>query len=133
MNREFPVDCRTSKFIFAPLLTRNSHANFPRQPSYGASLVYATETRKIHAVPQLQSFLSINVPDVVHRFEKSIAGRVYHIEVAAVSSNRWRACIVRRPGVPTALMPFYGSTPDEAAHQLTKWLTRAYEQAAGAR
>ena len=70
------------------------------------------------------------MPDVVHHFEESIAGRVYLIEVAAVSSERWRACIVRRPGVPTALMPFYGATPDEAAHQLTAWLTRAYEQAA---
>ena len=34
------------------------------------------------------------------------------------------------PGVPTALMPFYGQTPDEAAHQLCAWLTRAYARAA---
>jgi len=27
------------------------------------------------------------------------------------------------PGMPTAMMPFYGQTPDEAALQLTKWLT----------
>ena len=81
--------------------------------------------------PQL-SFVHYTVP-VVHRFEESIAGRAYLIEVAAVSKDRWRACIVRRPGVPTALMPFYGATPDEAAHQLSAWLTRAHERASAGR
>jgi hypothetical protein len=66
----------------------------------------------------------------VHRFEESIAGRPYLIEVARVSTDRWRAHIVRIPGVPTALMPFYGRTPDEAARQLSEWLTRAHERAA---
>ena len=66
----------------------------------------------------------------VHRFEESIAGRPYLIEVVAVSEDRWRAYIVRVPGVPTALMPFYGATPGEAAHQLCDWLTRAYARAA---
>ncbi len=66
----------------------------------------------------------------VHHFEESIAGRAYLIEVAAVTEDRWRACIVRVPGVPTALMPFYGATPDEAARQLCQWLTRAHERAA---
>jgi hypothetical protein len=46
-----------------------------------------------------------------------------------VAHNRWRADIVRIPGVPTALMPFYGPTPDEAASRLRQWLTRAYERA----
>src|SRR6202171_2179014 len=71
------------------------------------------------------------VANVVHRFEESIAGRPYLIEVAAVSPDRWRANIVRTPGVPTALMPFYGRTPDEAAGLLTEWLSRAYQRAAG--
>ena len=69
----------------------------------------------------------------VHRFEESIGGRPYLIEVANVSPDRWRAYIVRIPGVPTALMPFYGRTPDEAAHNLSAWLTRAHEQAAAPR
>jgi len=47
-----------------------------------------------------------------------------------VSRDRWRAYIVRIPGVPTALMPFYGPTPDEAARQLCDWLARAHQQAA---
>jgi hypothetical protein len=70
------------------------------------------------------------VPAAVHRFEESIAGRDYLIEVAAVTQDRWRAYIVRLPGVPTALMPFYGRTPDEAAQQLCEWLTRAHARAA---
>jgi IS1 family transposase len=66
------------------------------------------------------------------RFEELIAGRPYLIEVVPVSQDRWRAYIVRIPGVPNAMMPFYGRTPDEAAAQLRQWLTRAYERAATA-
>jgi hypothetical protein len=73
------------------------------------------------------------VTTAVHRFEESIGGRPYLIEVAAVSPDRWRAYIVRIPGVPTALMPFYGRTPDEAAGHLSAWLTRAYQHAASSR
>jgi hypothetical protein len=61
---------------------------------------------------------------VIHRFEETIGGRTYEIEVTPVS-NRWRAQIRRTPGMPTALMPFYGQTPDEAAKQLSKWLILA--------
>jgi hypothetical protein len=59
----------------------------------------------------------------VHRYEEQIAGRTYQIEVSPVSASRWRAQIVRRPGIPTSMMPFYGQTPDEAAQQLSKWLS----------
>jgi hypothetical protein len=65
----------------------------------------------------------------VHRFEELIGGQPYRIEVAAVANDRWRACIVRIPGGPVALMPFYGPTPDEAARPLRQWLTRAHEPA----
>ena len=67
----------------------------------------------------------------VHRFQESIGGQPYVIEVAAVEQDRWRAYIVRLPGVPTALMPFYGATPDEAMRHLAEWLTRAHERASG--
>jgi hypothetical protein len=70
------------------------------------------------------------VTTAVHRFQQSIAGRDYLIEVVAVSKDRWRAYIVRLPGVPTALMPFYGTTPIEAADQLCAWLTRAHARVA---
>jgi hypothetical protein len=67
----------------------------------------------------------------VHRFEETIGGRTYQIEVTPVS-NRWRAQIRRVPGMPTALMPFYGQTPDEAARQLSQWLTLANRRQAPA-
>jgi len=58
------------------------------------------------------------------RFEETINGRNYIIEVSAVDPNRWRAEILRRGG-HTALMPFYGATAIEAAAQLSQWLQRA--------
>jgi hypothetical protein len=67
----------------------------------------------------------------VHRFEETINGREYLIEVAPVGSDRWRAQLARLPGGPSALMPFYGKTPVEAARQLSNWLTLAHRNAAG--
>jgi hypothetical protein len=52
-----------------------------------------------------------------------INGRTYVIEVHAVGHERWRACLARR-GRTTAVMPFYGATPNDAAQQLTGWLSR---------
>ena len=63
---------------------------------------------------------------VVRRFHKSICGRVYHIEASRLDDDRWRAQIARVPGMPTALMPFYGTTADEAARHLFDWLARAH-------
>ena len=38
----------------------------------------------------------------------------------------------RGPGMPTAMMPFYGQTPDEAARQLLQWLALAHQRFAAA-
>ena len=65
----------------------------------------------------------------VHRFDETIGGRAYHIEVTLVH-DRWRAQLCRTPGVPNAMMPFYGKTPDEAARQLAQWLTLAHRRCA---
>jgi hypothetical protein len=62
-------------------------------------------------------------PPVTHHYEEEIAGRTYHIEVSAISAERWRAKLARRPGMPTALMPFYGDTPEHAARELANWLS----------
>jgi hypothetical protein len=59
----------------------------------------------------------------VHTYEEEIAGRTYHIEVSLVTATRWRAQIARRPGMVTSLMPFYGRTPEEAARELSNWLS----------
>lgn len=63
-----------------------------------------------------------------HRFEETINGRSYLIEVSSVGRNQWRAQIARTPGGSAALMPFYGPTPDEAAALLARWLTIASGQ-----
>ena len=67
----------------------------------------------------------------VHRFEETIGGRAYLIEVRPVA-NRWRAHLQRAGGVPTAMMPFYGATPHEAARQLAQWLSLAHRRLSGA-
>jgi hypothetical protein len=64
-----------------------------------------------------------------YRFEHFNAGRPITIIVERVSKRRWRAYVARKPGVPTALMPFYGTTPPRAAQQLSEWLALAYKRA----
>ena len=66
----------------------------------------------------------------LHRFERTINGRDYLIEVSAVTPTKWRAQIARVPGGSRALMPFYGQTPDEAAQQLARWLALAHARSA---
>jgi hypothetical protein len=75
---------------------------------------------------KLPNFITI----VRHQLERTIAGRSFVIEVTWVAEKRWRAHIVRIPGVPTAMMPFYGETPDEAATSLSDWLDRAHQHQA---
>jgi hypothetical protein len=77
----------------------------------------------------VHSFLTDSL-DVRHSFERIIAGRSFVIEVTCVAEKRWRAHILRIPGVPTAMMPFYGETPDEAAAHLSDWLNRAHQHQA---
>jgi hypothetical protein len=67
----------------------------------------------------------------VRRFQKSICGRVYNIEASMLRDDRWRAQLSRMPGMPTAMMPFYGETPDEAARHLFDWLARAHRAMSG--
>ena len=59
----------------------------------------------------------------VQRYEETINGRAYRIEVSAVGTNSFRAQIARAPGGSRAMMPFYGRTPDEAVEHLSQWLT----------
>ncbi|HET6956717.1 MAG TPA: hypothetical protein VFI56_09050 [Vicinamibacterales bacterium] len=120
MAGEFPVDGSTRKIFLAARSSEERDAGSVCPFSRRSSLVRRSHPRKIHG----------SVTPSVHRFEESIAGRDYLIEVANVAKDRWRAYIVRIPGVPTALMPFYGTTPAEAAHQLCEWLTRAHARAA---
>ena len=85
---------------------------------------FRARLRLIVGARQLRSLLLFTPPSHVKPccYERSIAGRAYVIEVSPVSTSRWRAQIARLPGMPTSVMPFYGTTPEEAAHALTTWL-----------
>jgi hypothetical protein len=61
-------------------------------------------------------------------FQQKINDREYRIEVLAIATNRWRAEVVTEYGGPTALMPFYGASPDAARDGLTSWLSRIHRQ-----
>jgi len=63
----------------------------------------------------------------VHHIDTTIGERPYRIEVTPVGS-RWRAGLQRTRGMPTAMMPFYGATPEEAAGLLIQWLTLAHRR-----
>jgi hypothetical protein len=60
----------------------------------------------------------------VIRLNETINGRPYVIELKMVGANQWRAQLARR-GSTSALMPFYGPTPNDAAALLTRWLVKA--------
>jgi hypothetical protein len=94
-------------------------------PSCCASLDLQRVAHKIAPSPPSLKLQTV----AIHRFEETIGGRPYLIEVTPVS-NRWRAQLLRSPGVPTAMMPFYGQTPDDAARQLADWLTLAHRRQA---
>ena len=89
-----------------------------RSLGFGASSHVASLARAVPAATIL--FLVRSV-----RIEQNINGKSYVIEVLPVGRDRWRAQIAGRPGATTALMPFYGATPDQAAENLSQWLTRA--------
>ena len=87
--------------------------------------------RLIPLTNRLEFCLStINAHDnivTVHRFEQTISGRTYLIEAMRVDEDRWRAYLAGLQGDPTALMPFYGVTAEQAVHRLTDWLTLAHQ------
>jgi hypothetical protein len=88
------------------------------------SLDCRCDEARLHA---LSKPLNSSAPTVdLHRFKEVINGREYRIEVSSVGTDKWRAQLARLPGGSTATMPFYGSTPREAAGQLSRWLSLAH-------
>jgi len=105
------------------------------QSSFVLSLDVPGDSTRIRFQRSLlvDSSISFSAPVVVvniHHFEETINGREYRIEVSEVGVDRWRAQLVRHPGSTSAMMPFYGSTPADAAQQLSAWLLRAHRHAA---
>jgi hypothetical protein len=132
MARAFPVEGSPPKIYFEGGHSIIGSIDAVHVLSSGASLDRRVQPHTICRNPEQSESIFKPVTGAVHRFEECIAGRVYLIEVAAVAKDRWRAYIVRIPGVPTALMPFYGPTPAEAASLLCEWLTRAHARALNA-
>ena len=69
------------------------------------------------------------MPPPAIRLHEEIDGRKYRIEVAPIAAGKWRAQVIKAHGGPSALMPFYGPTPESAASQLSAWLTRVHRRA----
>jgi hypothetical protein len=92
--------------------------------SYAPSLARSREVNRINVravTPPARRYNALHTL----RYQETINGRPYVIEVLPVGPDRWRAQIARHRGGTTALMPFYGTTPDDAARRLSDWLTRA--------
>jgi hypothetical protein len=122
-----PVENLTRKKSFR-VIGGNLHARpLVERSSRLASLDRDQRLRRMQpaSLPRTATYVTVHALNGTHRFNETIGGRAYQIEVTPVS-NRWRAQLCRTPGLPTAMMPFYGTTPDEAARQLTKWLQLAH-------
>jgi hypothetical protein len=111
--------CAT-RSIFAQLPRKSRESHDRGADSHRASLARRRTDVTIHFLVSIV------------RYQQTINGKSYVIEVLSVGPARWRAQIARLPGAPTALMPFYGATPDEAAESLSGWLVRAGGQGAAA-
>ena len=109
---------RHSKKILSDHRPENRDQTRVPAASYEPSLVSAKRA--------CESLSSFHLTSVTHHYQEHIAGRTYQIEVRPISPSRWRAEISRLPGMPTSMMPFYGTTPEDAAQQLSRWLALVY-------
>jgi hypothetical protein len=120
---------RQAALIFAETALQSASLHCVDASSMVLSLVCRHRGARLAA--PLHTLIRIPAPNVnEHRFDEIINGREYRIEVSSVGKNKWRAQIARVPGGSAATMPFYGSTPVEAAGELSRWLTLAHGQAA---
>jgi hypothetical protein len=122
-NRGFVVEVPTHNFFSMHSILKFSGVHSVDAPSMVLSLVCPLQDARLQAL----SNTLFRAPTVkLHRFEEVINGREYRIEVSPVGVGRWRAQLARLPGGSAATMPFYGTTPDEAAGQLSRWLSLAH-------
>jgi predicted RNase H-like HicB family nuclease len=123
------VEQRIINFSFCEIARESPISTTECPPSYFVSLVLILAADTISTAPRYQ-FPTLYKKYVRHCVERTIAGRTFVIEVTWVAEKRWRAHIVRIPGIPAAMMPFYGETADEAATNLSQWLDRAHQHQA---
>ena len=116
------------RFFFFPFW--NKRCRVAIRPGLRTSFRLFRDGHCVESFLLLFCFHFRNIHTVHHRLERIIAGRPFVIEVTWVAEKRWRAHLVRIPGVPTAMMPFYGETADQAATNLSNWLDRAHQHQA---
>lgn len=108
--------------IFARLphvLTRTLHVE---AASHLLSLARPCPITRIILVAAMTTTVHTREAQPVRR-TKEINGKRYAIEALQIDRQRWRARIAAQ-GATNALMPFYGSTAEEAIDQLIAWLSR---------
>ena len=66
----------------------------------------------------------------LHRFEETINGRVYNIEVSEVQPDRWRAYLVLDDGWSDGADALLRQHTYRGRRLLVGWLTRAHQVAA---
>jgi hypothetical protein len=123
-NRGIVVDVPTIDFFSSHSKLKLGRVHTVDAPSMVLSLVCRCQETRLLAPFNTFSFRAPTVN--LHRFQEVINGREYRIEVSPVGSGRWRAQLARIPGGSVATMPFYGTTPHEAAGQLSRWLSLAH-------
>src|SRR5262249_38516023 len=100
----FPVHGPTREIFFAPLAPDCPLRALCVRFRGALRLCRAHTCIESHAFPSEFYATPTPVSSAVHRYEQSIAGRPYLIEVVEVARDRWRAYIVRIPGVPSELI-----------------------------
>ena len=90
--------------------------------SHLLSLAPLLHVTRIIIVATMTTMARTRAAEPIRRLQE-INGRTYAIEALPVDRDRWRARLAQS-GTTNALMPFYGTTPDEAIDQLTAWLLR---------
>jgi hypothetical protein len=118
------VECPTIEVFFDHSPLKSDPVHFVDASSVVLSLDCRRDDARLHALSN--PLLSASPTVELHRFEEVINGRDYRIEVSSVGIGKWRAQVARVPGGSAATMPFYGSTPREAAGQLSRWLSLAH-------
>lgn len=113
---------KTSRGEAAPAKVLACTVAFSRLPSLVSAAVVAT----ISLLGSSFTKRGRAMPSRPVRIKEQINGREYRIEISPVSADKWRAQVLSAHGGPTALMPFYGTTPELAASSLTAWLARVH-------
>ena len=134
MTRAQGVNQRWKTRFFLPEPRVSSPATGPVWSGFRAflRLIDASGRRQdpcLSAVHKITVFAP-DRPMSAQRYERAINDRRYVVEATLVDPDRWRAYLVGVPGGPTALMPFYGETPEQAVERLADWLALAHRSAA---